>query len=76
VLRLTDRTGAPLAATKIDAQVERPVGPVDSTALAFRSVGDGQYQSETSLYSGQWDVMLTVQADGQTYRATRRLAVK
>ena len=39
VLRLTDRAGAPLAATRIDAQAERPVGPVDTTALAFRSIG-------------------------------------
>jgi nitrogen fixation protein FixH len=76
VLRLTGRTGAPLTASRIDAQAERPVGPVDATALAFRSIGDGRYQSETSLYSGQWDIMLTVQTDGSEYRATRRLAVK
>jgi nitrogen fixation protein FixH len=76
VLRLTDRTGAPLTATKIDAQAERPVGPVDTTALAFRSIGDGRYRSDTSLYSGQWDIMLTVHIDGLEYRATRRLAVK
>ncbi len=76
VLRLTDRAGAPLTATKIDAQAERPVGPVDTTALAFRSIGDGWYRSDTSLYSGQWDIMLTLHADGLQYRATRRLAVK
>jgi nitrogen fixation protein FixH len=76
VLRLTDRTGAPLTASSIDAQAERPVGPVDTTALAFRSIGDGRYQSDTSLYSGQWDIMLTVHTVGPEYRATRRLAVK
>jgi nitrogen fixation protein FixH len=75
-LRLTDRTGAPLTATEINAQAERPVGPADSTALTFRLVGDGRYQAETSLYSGQWDIMLTVHAGGREYRATRRVVVK
>jgi nitrogen fixation protein FixH len=76
VLRLTDRTGAPMRASGINAQAERPVGPTDSTALTFREAGDGRYQADTSLYSGQWDMMLTVQADGQDYRATRRVVVK
>jgi nitrogen fixation protein FixH len=76
VLRLTDRTGAPLSATEIKAQAERPVGPVDSTALIFRAIGDGRYQTDTSLFSGQWDIMLTVQTGGQVYNTTRRLVVK
>jgi nitrogen fixation protein FixH len=76
VLRLTDRTGAPLRVSAINALAERPVGPTDSTALEFRAAGDGRYQADTSLYSGQWDMMLTLQADGQEYRATRRVVVK
>jgi nitrogen fixation protein FixH len=76
LLRLTDRTGAPLAATEIIAEAARPVGPVVSTPLAFHPVGDGGFQSDTSLFSGQWDIMLTVTADGQQYRATRRVVVK
>lgn len=76
VLRLTDRTGAPLSAIGINAQAERPIGPVDATVLTFRSIGDGRYLADTSLYSGQWDVMLTVHADGRDYRATRRVVVK
>jgi nitrogen fixation protein FixH len=76
VLRLADRTGAPLRASEINAQAERPVGPTDPTSLTFRPAGDGRYQADTSLYSGQWDMMLTVQADGQDYRATRRVVVK
>jgi nitrogen fixation protein FixH len=75
-LRLTDRTGVPLSATEIEAQAERPVGPAGSTALDFRLMGDGRYQADTSLYSGQWDIMLTLHADGQEYRATRRVIVK
>ncbi len=76
VLRLKDRSGAPLRASTINAQAERPVGPTDSTALTFRPAGDGRYLANTSLYSGQWDMMLTVQADGQAYKATRRVVVK
>jgi nitrogen fixation protein FixH len=76
VLRLTDRAGAPLAASDINAQAERPLGPVEATALTFRAIGDGRYQADTSLVSGQWDIMLTVHADGRQYSATRRLVVK
>lgn len=76
VIRLTDRTGAPLTATAIDAHAERPVGPSETTALTFRPVGQGRYQADTSLFSGQWDVMLTVHADGRLYSATRRVVVK
>jgi nitrogen fixation protein FixH len=75
-LHLTDRTGAPLTATAIDAQAERPVGPPNLTALTFRAAGDGQYLADTSLFSGQWDLLLTVHADGRDYRTTRRVVVK
>jgi nitrogen fixation protein FixH len=76
VLRLTDRMGAPLTATTIDARAERPVGPADSTALVFRPAGDGRYQADTPLVSGQWDIMLTVHAEGRLYSATRRVVMK
>jgi nitrogen fixation protein FixH len=75
-LLLADRNGAPLAATAIDASAERPIGPPDTTALAFHPIGHGRYQAETSLFSGQWDIMLTVHADGRLYSATRRVVVK
>jgi nitrogen fixation protein FixH len=76
VLRLTDRNGAPLTEADISARAERPLGPEDATALTFRPIGDGRYQTDTSLFSGQWDVMLTVQADGRQFNATRRVVVK
>jgi nitrogen fixation protein FixH len=76
VLRLTDRNGDPLAVVTIDAHAERPIGPMNATPLAFRPVGDGRFQADTSLFSGQWDIMLTVQADGQRYDTTRRVIVR
>ncbi len=76
VVRLMDRTGVPLRAGTINGYAERPVGPADSTSLTFRATGDGRYLADTSLYSGQWDMMLTVQANGQDYRTTRRVVVQ
>jgi nitrogen fixation protein FixH len=75
-LFLADRNGAPLTATAIDATAERPIGPPDKTALALRPVGNGRYQAETTLFSGQWDIMLTVHEGGRLYSTTRRVVVK
>ena len=75
-LRLTAKDGAPLNATAIVAQAERPVGPTSATALTFRSVGDGRYQADTTLATGQWDIMFQVQANGHPFNATRRVAVR
>jgi nitrogen fixation protein FixH len=44
--------------------------------LTFHPLGDGRYQADTSLFSGQWDIMLTVKADGRQYNATRRVVVR
>ena len=76
VLLLTERYGAPLSDATITAQAERPLGPVEATPLTFHAIADGRYQADTTLFSGQWDVMLTVHADGRQYSATRRLIVK
>jgi nitrogen fixation protein FixH len=44
--------------------------------LVFRPAEDGSYRAETTLWSGQWDIMLTVQTDGRQYSTTRRVIVK
>jgi nitrogen fixation protein FixH len=75
-LHVTDRTGAPLAATSIDAHAERPVGPAENIKLSFRAIGDGRYQADAPLIPGQWDIMLSVHADDRLYSATRRLIVR
>ncbi len=76
VLRLTDKTGAPLAQPQIDAHAERPLGPTQATALVFHATGDGGYTSDTTLFSGQWDLMLTVREGDHTYTTTRRVVVR
>jgi nitrogen fixation protein FixH len=75
VLRLSERNGTPLIAM-IDAQAERPVGPRDSAKLRFMSQGNGLYQADTPLFSGQWDIMLAIHANGQSYTMTRRVIVR
>ncbi|HQT78230.1 MAG TPA: FixH family protein [Rhodopila sp.] len=76
VLHLTDRNGVPLVPAAIEAQAERPVGPKSTTALSFKPHGNGLYQAETSLFSGQWDIMLTIRSDGRLYSTTRRVVVR
>ena len=75
-LQLTNRTGEPLTEAAIDAQAERPLGSAETTVLTFRPIGQGRFQADTELVSGQWDIMLTVRADGRLYSATRRVVVK
>lgn len=76
ILRLTSRDNAPLHATSITAQAERPVGPIDATPLTFLTGAGGRYEADASLSPGQWDIMLTIMADGQPYSTTRRIIVK
>jgi len=76
VLHLSDRTGTPLADAAIEAHAERPVGPAETTVLTFQPLEAGRFQSDKSLYSGQWDLMLTVLAHDQQYTTTRRIIVK
>ncbi len=75
-LRLTGKGGAALTADTIVAKAERPVGPPTTTVLTFHRVGEGRYQANEALATGQWDVMLNVQANGHVFNATRRVAAQ
>jgi nitrogen fixation protein FixH len=76
VLYLTDKFGAPLTTAEIEAHAERPIGPVETTRLAFRPAGEGRFQADTTLFSGQWDIMLTVRANGQSFNTTQRVVAR
>jgi len=39
------------------------------------AAGGGSFTAREPLPSGQWDILLTVRAEGQTYTTTRRLTV-
>ena len=72
-LQLFDRTAAPIDGALIEAHAERPVGPVESTPLTFHALGHGAYQSDTTLFSGQWTILMTVHAGGKVITTTRRV---
>lgn len=76
VLRLTDRSGAPLPGAAIDARAERPLGPPETTVLTFQPVGQAVYHADTTLVPGQWDVLVAINAAGRTYTTTRQIIVK
>jgi nitrogen fixation protein FixH len=76
VLVLTDRSGAPLRDAVIDATAERPLGPPQTTHLLFRNDGGGRYVAEAGLtMPGQWELQLSVSAQGHAIAATRRIVI-
>ncbi|MBS0644351.1 MAG: FixH family protein [Acetobacteraceae bacterium] len=76
LLMVVDREGQPLPAARIDVEAERPVGPKDHTVLALRDLGQGRLQSDTTLFSGQWDLLVTVHSGDHVYSTTRRVMVR
>jgi nitrogen fixation protein FixH len=76
VLRVVDKSGAPLAGAVIEAHAERPLGPPDVTPLAFEALDQSRHMAATVLPPGQWDIMLTVRSGADTFTATRRIVVK
>ncbi|HVZ08155.1 FixH family protein [Rhodopila sp.] len=76
VVLVTDRDGQALAGAAVEAAAERPVGPEDYTRLALRDLGGGRLQSDTHLFSGQWDLLVTVRSGNHVYTTTRRVVVR
>jgi nitrogen fixation protein FixH len=76
LLLLTDQAGNPINDLRIEAIVERPVGPPERTTLSLQDLGDGRLRSDTTLFSGQWDLLLTVHSGEHVYATTRRLIVR
>lgn len=76
LLMVVDRNGQPLPAVRVAVEAERPVGPRDHTVLALRDLGQGRLESDTTLFSGQWDLLVTVHSGDQVYSTTRRVVVR
>lgn len=72
----TPLVGTPMADAVIEAEAERPVGPKEATTLSFKPAGDGTYAADRSLFSGQWDILLTIHDHGRTFTGTRRVVVR
>lgn len=77
VVTLVGRDGRPLEGARISAVTERPVGPPQTVTHGFHAAAPGRYVSDAPLgQSGNWDMMLRIEADGQTMAATRRILLR
>jgi nitrogen fixation protein FixH len=77
VLVLTDKSGARFFGVPVAATAERPVGPPETTELAFAPQADGSYRAATALpLKGQWDVMLRIGDGAQQLHTTRRVVAR
>jgi nitrogen fixation protein FixH len=76
VLRLTDRSGAPLTGAAIDARAERPLGPPETTVLTFQPADAALYHADAALHPGQWDVLVAITSGDSRYTTTRRIVVQ
>jgi hypothetical protein len=60
----------------VHAVARRPLGDTLETALLFQDTGKGRFVGDTPLITaGQWDLMITVTADGRELVTTRRIIV-
>ncbi|MGE0222183.1 MAG: FixH family protein [Acetobacteraceae bacterium] len=76
VLMLTADQDSPLIGALVHATARRPLGGAMETALLFENVGKGRYVADTALaVPGQWDLLLTVTANGKELVTTRRVVV-
>ncbi|MGI9492103.1 MAG: FixH family protein [Geminicoccaceae bacterium] len=76
-LDLQDRLANPINAAAVKVTLIRPVqeGFDQTTALVER--GDGRYDATIDLpLAGQWDVRLTADVRGETFRLGKRIHVK
>jgi nitrogen fixation protein FixH len=77
VLILTDRKGAAMSGASVTALAERPLGAAETRSLRFREASAGHYIAGEALPgAGQWELTLSVSADGHDMAATRRVIVR
>ena len=75
-LVLRTRDGKLMEGARVVVIADRPVGGLADRRMDFRASTPGRYMAEAPLpEAGQWDLQLHITADGQTYRATRRVMV-
>jgi nitrogen fixation protein FixH len=76
VVTLTARDGTPLQGAQVAATAQRPVGPDQTTPLAFRAEAPGRYVAAAALTApGQWDLLFSATAGERQFHATRRVIV-
>ncbi|HQS95638.1 MAG: hypothetical protein B7Y31_02585 [Novosphingobium sp. 16-62-11] len=65
-IALTDSAGKPIAAAKVTAVAEHPLGQRPTTALVLHETAPGTYSAP--LEQGRWRLNVMVEADGQIWR--------
>lgn len=72
----TDADGRPLDGVRITADIRRPAEQGFDQVVTLQPVGAGEYAAPVVLPKpGQWDVLLTAERGGDTFRLRRRLLV-
>ena len=76
-VRLTDRSGAPLADAEVNAEFSRPVEKDRDFALTLKSLGSGRYAADAEFpLAGVWDVKYRIERAAGTLKARDRLQVE
>lgn len=74
VLHARDAAGQALQGVSFTVEAQRPVGPPAWRLLTFLPEADGSCVSTSTLEAGgQWDLLITLRANGAEMHATRRL---
>ncbi len=65
-ITLADSAGKPIAAARVTAVAEHPLGQRPTTALMLHETSPGTYTAP--LEAGRWRLKVAVEADGKTWR--------
>ncbi len=69
-----DGSGAPLPAAQLTALARHPLGRKPERIMRFGGTGEGRFHSTAALGAGRWQVVVTVESNGQTMRIARDIA--
>ena len=72
VVRLVDKTGAPLDQLSLTGVLERPATEIRRQTLDFKPLGDGRYQARARL-DGAWDLRATARNSRDQFELETRL---
>lgn len=72
VVRLVDKTGAPLDQLSLTGVLERPATETGRQTLDFKPLGDGRYQARARL-DGAWDLRATARNSRDQFELETRL---
>lgn len=76
IVQVADRDGSPINSLQINALLIRPTHEGYDESVVLEGIGDGEYRRQLVLpLSGQWDVHVVANRDGQRYQDTRRIMV-